>query len=370
MHSCIIPFEPQIDSKDINKYVISGQVSDNSDIQTVLVSKASAIGEPRYLPVSGCSVIINDDKYHSFIMTQSGEGKYTGRIDPKYLFAGASFKVKIVTPEGTMLESDFDTMVECPVIDKLYYNIIEVSGVDLTVINQHMQFYVDINAQNYKSRYFKWDVIETYEYHSEYPREWFYDGSVHHIIPPDSSRMVCWLTEADKNIYTLSTENLVENKYIKFPLHYVSNHTPNLVYGYSILINQYALSEAAYSYWDNMRINSADMGGLYEKQPLSITGNLHNLTDPDQEVLGFFTAALCSSQRLFFMNIEGMKIDFPGFCFPWAPTRGGFLEINPGEYPAFLMGDTATYYMVVLPDECVDCMTLGGTNIKPDFWPY
>jgi hypothetical protein len=232
-----------------------------------------------------------------------------------------------------------------------------------------MQFYVDINAQNYKSRYFKWDVIETHEYHSDYPRQWFYDGSVHQISPPDSSRMVCWLTEMNKNIYTLSTENLVENKYLKFPLHYVSNHSATLVYGYSVLIVQYALSEGAYSYWDNMRINSSDMGGLYEKQPLSITGNLHNLTDPSQEVLGFFTAALCRSQRMYYSNVSGMKIDYPGLCTPWRPEHGGFLEINPAEYPAFMMGDTATYYMVFLPDECVDCLSLGGSNIKPDFWP-
>jgi len=369
MQSCIVPFDPHIDSKDINKYVISGQVSDNSDIQTVLVSKASAIGEPRYYPVSGCSVIINDDKWHSFILTESDEGKYTGKIDKKYMFPGASFKVKIVTPEGTMLESDFDTMIECPEIDKVYYDVIEVDEVNPGELNQHLQFYVDINAQNYKSRYFRWDVIETYEYHSDHPKEWFYDGSVHHISPPDSSAMVCWHTELNKNIYTLSTENLVENKYTKFPLHYITNHDPNLVYGYSILINQYALSEAAYSYWDNMRINSTDMGGLYEKQPLSITGNLHNLTDPSQEVLGFFTASLCRSQRLFLKDVAGMNIDFSGLCYPWAPEHGGFGEINPAEYPAFLMGDSIRYYMVILPEECVDCLSLGGTNIKPDFWP-
>ena len=88
MHSCIIPFDPQIDSKDINKYVISGQVADNSEVQTVLVSMASAVGNPKFIPVSGCSVRIYDDKYHQFEMSESEKGKYTGKIDLKYMFPG------------------------------------------------------------------------------------------------------------------------------------------------------------------------------------------------------------------------------------------------------------------------------------------
>ena len=36
--SCIMPYEPHIAGKDINKYVVSGQVTDNNEYQTVSVS--------------------------------------------------------------------------------------------------------------------------------------------------------------------------------------------------------------------------------------------------------------------------------------------------------------------------------------------
>lgn len=369
LQSCIIPYEPHIDSKDINKYVVSGQVTDHSVYQTVSVSMASPIGDPQFIPVSGCYIRIFDQKGNEFEMQESEVGIYKVKIDSNYLIPGNSFKVEILTTNGTSIESDFDRMSKCPEVDSVYYARKDLLSNSPRQDTKGIQFYLDLDGGNIDSRFFKWEVFETWEYHAEYPREWFYDGSVHHIFPPDYSRKVCWSTELVKNIYTLSTENLIENKYDMFPLNFVDNHTSRLMYGYSLLINQFAMSEAAYSYWDQMRINSSEQGGLYEKQPLSITGNLHNNTNPDQEVLGYFSASSVKSKRIFVRNVENLELDFPAICNPFSP-RYGFREINPSDYPTFLMGDEDGWRMVFLNTECVDCLTLGGTNIKPDFWPY
>jgi len=121
LSSCIIPFEPHIDSKDINKYVVSGQVTDLDEYQTVSISMAAPIGDPKYIPVSGCYVRIYDDKGHEFVMNESEEGIYNVEIDNNYLIPGNSFKVEILTPDGTIIESDFDQMNECPDVDSVYY---------------------------------------------------------------------------------------------------------------------------------------------------------------------------------------------------------------------------------------------------------
>ena len=69
--SCIMPYEPHIESKDINKYVVSGQVTDKSEYQTVSISMASPVGDPQFIPVSGCYAFITDDKKHKFVMQES-----------------------------------------------------------------------------------------------------------------------------------------------------------------------------------------------------------------------------------------------------------------------------------------------------------
>ena len=338
--SCIVTYEPHIDSKNINKLVVSGQVTDNSDYQTVSVSMASPIGDPQFIPVSGCYVRIFDDKGNQFVMPEAEAGIYKGRIERSYLTPGTSFKVDILTSDGINIESDFDRMSECPVVDSVYYIRKEIQTNIRNQITRGLQFYIDLNCGNINSHFFRWEAIETWEHHAPYPREWYYDGTVHHIYPPDYSRIVCWSTELVKNIYTLSTEGLVENTdTTMLPLHFVDNHTARLMYGYSLLINQIALSEAAYSYWDQLRINSSEQGGLYEKQPLSIRGNLHNNTNPDQVVLGFFSASSVKSKRIFVRNVEDFAFDFTTYCSPDTLRVGGLHSIDPSEYPAFLAGN-------------------------------
>jgi hypothetical protein len=367
--SCIVPFDPHIAAKNINKYVVSGQVNDNSEFQTVSVSMASSVGDPKYIPESGCYVRILDDKSNQFELQESNPGIYRAKIDKSYLNPGTSYKVVILTSNGINIESDFDKMSECPKIDSVYYIRKELQSNVPGQTTIGLQFYIDLNAGKSDSHFFRWEAIETWEYHAPYPREWYYDGTIHHISPPDFSRIVCWSTELVKNIYTLSTVGLVENRYTMLPLQFVDNHTSRLMYGYSLLINQFALSEAAYSYWDQLRINSSEQGGLYEKQPLSIEGNLHNYTNPDQVVLGFFSASSVKSRRIFISKIDDLPLDFSDYCSPDTLRVGGLHSIDPSEYPAFLVGNKLRYLPIQLSQYCVDCMAQGGTTIKPDFWP-
>ena len=248
--SCIVPYDPHIEAKNINKYVVSGQVNDNDELQTVSVSMASSIADPKFIPLSGCYVRIFDNKGNEFESRESYPGIYKVWINKSYLNPGTSFKVGILTSDGIDIESDFDGMSECPGIDSLYYIRKEMRSTVPGQITDGLQFYIDLNAGNINTHFFRWEAIETWEHHAPYPREWYYDGTVHHISPPDYSRIVCWSTELVKNIYTLTTEGLVENRYKMLPLQFVDNHTARLKYGYSLLINQFSLSETAYSYWE------------------------------------------------------------------------------------------------------------------------
>ena len=117
-----------------------------------------------------------------------------------------------------------------------------------------------------------------------------------------------------------------------------------------------------------MRLNNEQDAGLFEKQPVPVRGNLH-YSSGDKEVLGFFGVSSMRSKRLFIFDSGGVTLDFSTSCNPSVLERAGFKEIRPYEYPAYLMGDDETYYMVVLNEECVNCLALGGVNVKPDFWP-
>ncbi|HPG33687.1 MAG TPA: DUF4249 domain-containing protein [Lentimicrobium sp.] len=368
MISCIKPYDPEIRSNDERKLVVNGQVTDGDGFQKINITWSSPIESPGYIPVLGCTVTIKDDKGHEFSLSEMGNGDYTTWIDPSLLGAGSKFMLEIFTPDGDKIVSDFDQISACPQVDSVYYEVQQIEGSIPGKYTLGIQFFLDLAGTVTNSRNYRWEVFETWEYHADYPLEWYYDGTVHHVSPPDYSRMVCWRTLQIPNIFTLSTEKLVVNAYKRFPLHFVTNRTSRLMYGYSLLVAQYALSEEAYIYWDQLRINGFEQGGLYEKQPLAIQGNLHNLTHPDKSVLGFFSASSVRTKRIFIQQVPGLPLDFFNGCSP-AVMRKGLVEITPRDYPGYLMGDETGYRLVWLNEECVNCLSLGGINIKPDFWP-
>lgn len=373
LSSCIKHYEPEISGSDAVKFVITGQVNRGDNIQRINISKTSSLSESKYLPVTGCKVKILDDKGNIYEAIDQKDGNYITVIPESKLAIGSSFKVEINTPEGINIVSDFDQIHDCPDVDTVYYILDSLPSGNPTIYTKGIQFYTNLNAENTNSHNFRWEAIETYEYHSSFPIEWYYDGTLHHILPPDHSKSVCWRTAPVKDVFTLTTQNLTENKYNMYPFHFVDNVSlPRLLYGYSLLIRQYAISEAAFTYWEKLRINSNEQGGLYEKQPLVIKGNMHNITNPDQKVLGFFGAATVKSKRIFVKKVENLPLEYQSVCTAEGeePRRGGLKGIPTTFYPAYLYATDYGFSMIILDSKCYDCTLAGGSVNKPDFWPH
>lgn len=340
--SCLKRFDPHIDSRDTVKYVITGQVTKGEQIHYINVSKTAALSDPWYeykVPVTGCRVIIVDDKGNMYYAEDLHNGNYGAYIPDRLITPGSAFKVEVRHEymndgeyQEVRLVSDYDTLQECPDVDSVYYMVKQFPSVDQYHTIKGIQFYCNLNAKKYTTRNFRWEVTETWEYKAIF-------------ADLNSPQRVCWMTNKTMNIFTLSTKNLSENIYKLYPFHFVDNYSSQrLKYGYSLLIRQFSLSDKAAEYWEKIRVNNAELGGLYEKQPLIIKGNIHNLSDPDQQVLGFFGVSAMKSKRIFITKIEGLPIEYIDCTLP-----------SPGDK---------------LEPACGNCLLSGGTNVKPDFWPY
>jgi hypothetical protein len=276
--------------------------------------------------------------------------------------------VSVITPEGERIESAYDTLTSGPAMDSIYYFIENVATSDPDVFATRMQFYVDLNASENDARTYKWEVKETWEYHSVHPLEYYYDGKFHEVRPPDYSKMICWSNMMVKDVFLLSTKNNSVNAVQKHPLHFIDGHTSRLSVLYSILVSQQAVSESTYNYFEVVKSNSGGFGGLYEQQPFSIKGNLVNKTSPEKDVLGYFYACSESSKRYFYHDVEGIELDYWNQCNEDPLPLSGWQGFMKSQYPVYY------YYnedaaLRILSDECVDCRVRGGTLTKPDFWP-
>lgn len=363
--SCIEPFSPTLDNLTSSKFVVDGQISDLEGYQIVSISKTSSVNNPKKNPLSGCEVEIIDNLGNTFDLTEFNEGKYRVWIDKQYLKSGNSYQVKIITPDGIEIISEMDQMPECPPVDSVYYNRIDYPTDNPFKPRQAIQFYLDFDGGDASCRHYRWELTETWEYRATYPKSIYWNGSkIINIVPVDFSKQYCWSIEKIKNIFTLSTLNLRENKFNMFKFHLVDDQTERLTYGYSLLIEQFALSEQAYKFWNELRITSNEQGGLYNTQPMRIIGNLRSTTNPEIEILGFFNAVAIKSKRIFVEKVKDFDVFFPD-C---APRKIYLGALDVGSNPLYLINVDGS--LMLLPDRCVDCTTVGGSLLKPDYWPH
>ena len=366
LSACIKPYEPELKDDSTQKYVVQGMISSVEGYQEINVSLTSAVNQPHYIGLNGCLVEILDDQNNTFTLDDNSNGNYKVWIDQAYLQAGRSYKTRITTPNGDILESVFERMPLGPNIDDVYYEIENQPTNNPDIWYTGLQLYTNLVAHEQDSKFYKWKLIETWEYHAAHPKEFYYDGQINQISPPDFSQKYCWTTLEVAQIFTLSIKNLSNTTYNKYPLNFVANNTSRLAILYSLLVEQMALTENAYTYWDQLRQNSEQDGGLYTSQPMAIKGNLVNISHPEKQVLGYFQASTLKIQRIF---IEPeMNVEFNNGC---APTllEHGLVEISPDMYPAYLENIDGYWSLNYLNEACVDCTVRGGTTEKPNYWP-
>jgi len=364
--SCIEPFQPEIEERQ-DMLVINGRVTDKPGWHFVEISRSSAYNDPGFIPVKGCVVRVEDQNGRGVTYSEDQPGTYKADLDESFLGINNAYKLYVYTQNGEEYQSDYDSLLSCPPIDSLWYEIdLPVSDdPDITFLGG-VQFHVDIRGEKGDSRNLLWNLEETYKYPSDYFIQYLWENdSVYEFDPPADSLAQCYIGGPISEIYTASTKNLVTNQLNKFPLNYVSAWGPRLRYEYGLLVSQYSLSDEAYLYWEKIGDLTDEEGSLYEKQPANAHGNIYNVNHQEEQVLGYFYASQEQQKWIQFEKPLAQIYNMDEPC--WLELADlNFLESGSfmisvdedGMGPPFGSGN----------NECYDCRMKGGSLEPPDYW--
>jgi hypothetical protein len=320
----------------------------------IRLSRSTPLGSPLIRkPVIGAIVTVTDENGIVTTMSESPAGTYStdstefrGRVCGRY-----SLSIKI---NNVNYETDFIEMKPVPLINSLYYEkeVITVTE-DSSHIEEGCQIYVDSYDPSGECQLFRWDYAETWEYR----------------IPYDVANRTCWVNERSYEVLIKNTSNYNQARVTKFPILFISNKTDRLKETYSILVNQYSLTEAEYKFWESVQNISQNVGSLYDITPVAIPGNIRCNTYPEEVVLGYFSVSAVAQKRLF---IHERFFGLPHFYIYCATdTLTGQLPetgLNKEFWVIEDYGDEPLpFWIITTFKECADCSTR-GTQIKPPFW--
>jgi len=367
--SCIERYFPETEFNFTPKLVISGTITTENTEQEIDISLSSPSEKPEFIPASGYKVTVEDRKGNSFPFFESGNtGRYLGTPKAGFLVFDGNYRLNVKAPDGKVYVSEYEVLSPSPEVASVYYGLETRQTKDPKISEGGLQFFVDFEADNNYGRFYRWQLVETYEYHSTWPLDKWLDYDGRHDLPfPDYSNYVCYKTTAMDDIFVLSTDGFTRNEFEKYKLHFVKDQTQQLLHKYSLLIKQYSLSETAYNYWENLRKNNQETVNMFGKQPANVKGNIYNLNDTTDVPLGYFGVSDVQSKRIMVQPVQGLHFDHVYKCI--ALVIDG--PLPPDERPLyFAIGYDAKGepYLGLAGPECIFCTMLGGTTEKPSYW--
>ena len=364
--SCVYPYEAEVLDDSEQWLVVEGDIIAN-DITTVKLSKTNLLDLAYYPPVERALVYVEDERQGRYPAVETAPGQYEAQTQS--LDLSLRYRLYIELAGQKKYASDYVTVSVSPPVDSIGY----VVNPTQTAIDIH----VSTHDPQGKSRYYKWDYIENWEIHSSMASPLMYDEARGIIVerPIEKNLYYCWTQQSSTGINLGSTVRLQEDIVDRNTVLTIWDHDHRTQALYAVKMSQKVLTVEAYTYWEQLRKNSEDIGGIFSPQPSDFRGNIYSLDNPDERVLGYISASTLSySERLF---IPGGILARPVITCDWrlsfpvgheyaADEMAGLHKYgyNPVDY-VFEDGIRFTRWWAAA---CTDCRVY-GTKDKPSWWP-
>ncbi len=350
----------------VNSYlVVDGFINVNpNEATTILLSRTRSLNDSLpNIPELHAKVSIVSNVGNTYNLTDaSNKGIYNSAL--LNLNSGNQYQLKIVTADGHNYLSDLVAVKKSPPIDSLTWR----QDSSLTV-------YLNTHDPNNNTTYYKWNYVETWHYQAPLIRYWEVNNGI--IAPMDSLNQTydCWKTTNSNTIITGTSVALGQDVISRAPILTIPRDDEKIKIRYSILVNQIPLTKDAYNYWLLIQKNSQELGTLFDPQPSQLTGNIHPLSNPNEPVIGYVTAATTTQKRLFVNNSEltnwSTVIDHREclkMIIPQNPTNFLIYDYPDTNYSFYYFVGSGPFELMLTLTECVDCRVKGGVTTKPTYW--
>lgn len=326
--SCIEPIDIETDRK-AGQLVVNGYVTDGAGPNFVRLGR-TVEKELITSPETGGIVVLRDEEGNSETLLEREEGIYVHLgeiIRPK---PGNAYHLEIALSNGLRYATLPDTMPTVVGQDSAWFSKGTRNG--LRIVNVLAQSTL---PKTEKPMFLQWVVEEVYQFSpTDFPDPW-------NSIPPS-----CYVYD----LVATQTINLYDGReftteLIPQQLLAIRNFDHTFRERHFFNVYQRSLSEPAFRYMEKIEVITNQSGSIFDIPPAPVKGNVYQVNDPEEQVLGFFSAVKQDSTQ-----------------FDTYPGDFDFITSDPCDYVPF---KRLSLYL----DECLDCTKLmGSTYAKPPYF--
>ena len=118
----------------------------------------------------------------------------------------------------------------------------------------------------------------------------------------------CWSVTKCEGCINIASDKFINGK--KIVDQYLVDVPYTSVEPYFLLTQQQSLTKDSYNFWNMVRGQLNNSGGVFDTPPVLIQGNIYNVSNQDEQVLGYFGA---SSIRYMPYYVDRLRTGVPPF---------------------------------------------------------
>ncbi|MBX0333820.1 DUF4249 domain-containing protein [Pontibacter sp. HSC-14F20] len=315
LQACVEPFELQTGAEQ-KSLVVSGMITDqnNPELNKVTLTWTAPFDSENQQVVverlHNATVTVQDNLGNSMPLYEEGRtGVYTLSADDYQVEQGKSYTLHITLPDGREYTSRPELLRPVPAMQGISYEykqFVDVvrNSAGMLIERKSVGFEVKAQVQDPSERgnYYRWDTEGVFEFYSDV-------GDA-----PLPAR--CWSNRGSINTKVVTNDDrLVNGRYFEQPVVVVPADIPTK---YRIKIRQFSLTGEAYEFWRLFNEQQSSVGSIFDPPPARINGNMYSITNPEEWVVGYFTAS--SMVEDFIVIHRQLYAPFPGL--PYEPPMG------------------------------------------------
>jgi hypothetical protein len=363
--TCRQPYTPSEITNPNRFLVVDGFINTGAGaVTTFNLNRTRNLGDTTVtgIPELDAQVSIVGSGGATYPLTETvGTGLYSSA--PLTLDVTQQYHISIHTARGEAFSSEAAPCLATPPMDSIFWR----QPHDLTI-------YASTHDPTNSTHYYRYDYNETWQHNSQLQTVWGVAGGMIYQIDSTTQKDSCWTTDTSSNILLASSAAETLDVIDSFPVVTIPNSDARITFIYSILVRQYAITQDAYNYWQLIQKTTQNVGTLFDVQPTQLTGNIHCTSNPAEPAIGYISASSVQQQRIFILyeNVTDWLHNSPGYGCDTTSIPVEFSDPLAYTYPD---PNYAPWYfitngpLVLASRVCLDCTLLGGTNVRPPYWP-
>jgi hypothetical protein len=331
--SCLEPFTFRADSTP-GLVVISGQVSNLVDRNIIQIgTTTNTLQVP--IPYSGAFVQAIDEQGNAITYSeQTKKGVYFGNVAGE---PGRTYYLRVQLGDKVYESATEKMPLSAGTIDASYefstHQVVDGEGTARIVAN--IEIYGDSELPpDDEANYFRWNTEEVYVIiPTDFP-------DVFGTVPPN-----CYVTKpVDAQRVTLYNGDEVSGKSIERQFLLTRPIDQSFHARHAFTVFQSAITRETHEYWRKVNILANQVGSIFDSPPAKLSGNIRNVSDDNENVLGYFQATNQTFSRVFLFASD-LPVTLPRYC-------DFDLNRSYGDYP----------------QECLNCLSANGSSYTKPEW--